>query len=154
MASGSYQDGGGAISDINVTPLVDVVLVLLVIFMVTAPLIAAQGIVVDSPQASTGVSVQSTLNLAITKDGELLVSSDKGETRFAADNRRGATAILKAFHAEHPESKAVIAGDKNISHGAVMEVIDMVRAAGIEKFALRTKLRTPKRGDDDSDSTP
>lgn len=154
MAGGSYQDGGGAISEINVTPLVDVVLVLLVIFMVTAPLIAAQGIVVDSPKASTGVAVQSTLNLAITKDGELLVSSDVGETRFAANDRRRATGILKEFHLRHPESKAVIAGDKNISHGAVMEVIDMVREVGIEKFALRTKLRLPEPNDDDSDSTP
>ena len=154
MASGSYQDGGGAISEINVTPLVDVVLVLLVIFMVTAPLIAAQGIIVDSPKASTGVAVQGTLNLAITKDGELLVSTEKGSSRFAAGERRRATTMLKEFHAEHPDSKAVIAGDKNISHGAVMEVIDMVRAAGIEKFALRTKLRTPKPEDDDSDPSP
>ena len=91
MAGGSYRDGGGAIAEINVTPLVDVVLVLLVIFMVTAPLIAAQGILVDSPKASTGVPVQSTLNLAITKDGELLVSSDVGETRFGASERRQAT---------------------------------------------------------------
>ena len=154
MAGGSYQDGSGAISEINVTPLVDVVLVLLVIFMVTAPMIAAQGILVDSPKASTGVPVQSTLNLAITKDGTLLVSSDKGETRFAADERRRASDILDKFHQEHPDSKAVIAGDKDISHGAVMEVIDMVRAAGIEKFALRTKLRLPKPDKGDSSSAP
>lgn len=154
MAGGAYQDGGGAISEINVTPLVDVVLVLLVIFMVTAPLIAAQGILVDSPKASTGVPVQSTLNLAITKEGDLLVSSDTGEAKFSATERRKASGILKNFHKEHPESKAVIAGDKDISHGAVMEVIDMVRAAGIEKFALRTKLRLPKPGDDDSAFAP
>ena len=147
MSSGSYRDGGGAISEINVTPLVDVVLVLLVIFMVTAPLIAAQGIVVDSPKASTGVLVQSTLNLAITEDGALLVSSDEGETRFAANNRRGATEIIRAFHQKNPDAKAVIAGDKDVSHGAVMEVIDMVRSVGIDKFALRTKLRLPKRGE-------
>jgi biopolymer transport protein ExbD len=151
VAGGAYKDGG-AISEINVTPLVDVVLVLLVIFMVTAPLIAAQGILVDSPKASTGVPVQSTLNLAITEEGALIVSSDKGETRFSAADRRGASRLLREFHASHPESKAVIAGDKDISHGAVMEVIDMVRAAGIEKFALRTKLRMPKPGDDDSDT--
>ena len=150
MAGGSYQDGGGAISEINVTPLVDVVLVLLVIFMVTAPMIAALGILVDSPKASTGVPVQSTLNLAITEEGALIVSSDQGETRFAAADRRGASGLLREFHAKHPESKAVIAGDKDISHGAVMEVIDMVRAAGIEKFALRTKLRMPKPGDNDA----
>jgi biopolymer transport protein TolR len=152
VSSGSYRDGGGSISEINVTPLVDVVLVLLVIFMVTAPLIAAQGILVDSPKASTGVAVQSTLNLAITEDGALLVSSDEGETRFAASNRRGATDVLTAFHEKNPEAKAVIAGDKDVSHGAVMEVIDMVRAVGIEKFALRTKLRLPKRGDKDSNT--
>lgn len=154
MAGGNYRDGGGAIAEINVTPLVDVVLVLLVIFMVTAPLIAAQGIVVDTPKASTGVSVQSTLNLAITKEGELIVTSDAGESRFSATERRKATAILKDFHAKNPDSKAIIAGDKSISHGAVMEVIDMVRAAGIEKFALRTQLRVPEPGEDDADSTP
>ncbi len=154
MAGGSYQDGGGAISEINVTPLVDVVLVLLVIFMVTAPLIAAQGIVVDSPKASTGVAVQSTLNLAITEEGDLLVSGEEGETRFAANERRRATEILRAFHEKNPEAKAVIAGDKDVSHGAVMEVIDMVRAVGIEKFALRTKLRLPKPGDKKAKTNP
>ncbi|MBL4637522.1 MAG: biopolymer transporter ExbD [Kofleriaceae bacterium] len=147
MASSSYQDEGGAIAEINVTPLVDVVLVLLVIFMVTAPMIAAQGIVVDSPQATTGVAVQSTLNMAITSDGILVVTVPKGEKRFAADKRRDAEPMLRAFHVEFPDSKAVIAGDKNISHGAVMEVIDMVRGVGIEKFALRTKV-SPKKKDD------
>lgn len=148
MASSSYQDEGGAIAEINVTPLVDVVLVLLVIFMVTAPMIAAQGIVVDSPKATTGVAVQSTLNLAITVEGVLVVTLPEGEKRFAPDKRRDAEPILRAFHAEFPESKAVIAGDKNISHGAVMEVIDLVRSVGIEKFALRTKVSTKKKAKD------
>ncbi len=151
MASSSYQDEGGAIAEINVTPLVDVVLVLLVIFMVTAPMIAAQGIVVDSPNATTGVAVQSTLNMAITSDGILVVTVPEGEKRFAADKRRDAEPMLRAFHAEFPDSKAVIAGDKNISHGAVMEVIDMVRGVGIEKFALRTKVSAKKK-DEESDT--
>lgn len=143
MASSSYRDEAGAIADINVTPLVDVVLVLLVIFMVTAPMIAAQGILVDSPKASTGTSVSSTLNLAITDEGTLVVIDDNEKKRFASDNRLAAAGMIKAFHNQYPEAKAVIAGDKDISHGAVMEVIDMVRGAGIEKFALRTKLRLP-----------
>jgi biopolymer transport protein ExbD len=147
MAGGAYKDGRSTISEINVTPLVDVVLVLLVIFMVTAPMIAAQGILVDSPKASTGVPVQSTLNLAITDKGVLVIASDEGEKQFAADNRRAALGLLEDFHSRFPEAKAVIAGDKAISHGAVMEVIDMVREAGIEKFALRTKLRMPKSED-------
>ena len=138
MAS-SYQDGGTTISEINVTPLVDVMLVLLVIFMVTAPMIAAQGLLVNSPAASTGVPVQGPLTLAIAKDGSLVVSANERESRFAASERRKALGLLEDFHKQHPESKAIIAGDKDISHGAVIEVIDMVREAGIEKFALRTK---------------
>ena len=147
MAASGYQDEGGAISEINVTPLVDVVLVLLVIFMVTAPMIAAQGILVDSPTAATGAAVQSTLSLAITDEGALIVTTDSGEQHFTADNRLGATSLLREFHEENPDSKAIIAGDKNVSHGAVMEVIDMVRGVGIEKFALRTKPHLAKAGD-------
>lgn len=147
MAGGSYRDESGAIAEINVTPLVDVVLVLLVIFMVTAPMIAAQGIMVDSPKASTGAPVEGNLNLAITDTGELLVTDNIEERRFAADNRRAAKPMLEAFHKNFPDSKAVIAGDKDISHGAVMEVIDMVREVGIEKFALRTKIKLPAASD-------
>ncbi|MCP4447857.1 MAG: hypothetical protein GY811_21345 [Myxococcales bacterium] len=149
MASQGYQDEGGAISAINVTPLVDVMLVLLVIFMVTAPIIAAQGILVDSPTASTATAVQGKLRLAITDEGALVVTTDESERRFEADNRLAAVPVLEAFQREYPESKAIIAGDKNVSHGAVMQVIDMVRSVGIEKFALRTKpqLRNPETHD-------
>jgi biopolymer transport protein TolR len=154
MASSSYHDEGGAISEINVTPLVDVVLVLLVIFMVTAPMIAAQGILVDSPAAATGAAIQGTLSLAITDDGSLVVTADDVQQTFAADKRLGATELLKKFQAEHPDSKAIIAGDKDVSHGAVMEVIDMVRSVGIEKFALRTKPKTPKADSKKSSEAP
>ena len=154
MASSSYQDEGGTIAEINVTPLVDVVLVLLVIFMVTAPMIAAQGILVDSPAAATGAAVQGTLSLAITDEGSLVVATDEGEQTFAADNRLAATGMLQKFHAEHPDTKAIIAGDKNVSHGAVMEVIDMVRGVGIEKFALRTKPKPATTGSKKNAETP
>ncbi len=154
MASSGYQDEGGAISEINVTPLVDVVLVLLVIFMVTAPMIAAQGILVDSPAAATGAAVQGTLSLAITDDGSLVVTTDDEEQTFAATNRLGATALLKSFQAAHPDSKAIIAGDKDVSHGAVMEVIDMVRSVGIEKFALRTKPKLSEADSKNSSKSP
>ena len=148
MAGSNYQDGGGAIAEINVTPLVDVVLVLLVIFMVTAPMIAAQGILVDSPAAATGVSVQSTMTLSIREDGVLVVTNEKEEHRFAANNRLAARPLVEAFHKAHPDSKAIIAADKDITHGSVMEVIDMVRQAGVEKFALRTKIRLDKKDED------
>ena len=80
MAGGSlYQDdeGSGAITDINVTPFVDVVLVLLVVFIVTAKLIVARGVEIDKPKAATGGEVQSTLRVSVNKEGELFVNGDK-----------------------------------------------------------------------------
>jgi len=138
MAGGSYQDEG-AIAEINVTPLVDVVLVLLVIFMVTAPLIAAQGILVDSPEASTGTSVEGTLTLSVTQNGELLLVHEQKQWRFEAKERSKALPTLQKLFGQNPKIRAIIAGDKNVAYGALMEVIDMVRSAGIHKFSLRTK---------------
>src|SRR5436853_967392 len=81
MAGGSlYQDGegsDGAITDINVTPFVDVVLVLLVVFIVTAKLIVARGVEIDKPKASTGGDVQSTLQVTVKESGDLYVNGVK-----------------------------------------------------------------------------
>jgi len=84
MAGSSlYQDddGSGAITDINVTPFVDVVLVLLVVFIVTAKLIVTRGVEIDKPKAATGGDVLSTLRVSVNKDGELFVNGNK----FASD---------------------------------------------------------------------
>jgi len=80
MAGSSlYQDddGSGAITDINVTPFVDVVLVLLVVFIVTAKLIVARGVDIDKPKAATGGDVQSTLRVTIDKEGAVFVNGDR-----------------------------------------------------------------------------
>jgi len=84
MAGGSlYQDdeGSGAITDINVTPFVDVVLVLLVVFIVTAKLIVARGVEIDKPKAASGGDVQATLKITIKQNGDLYVNGD----RFTSD---------------------------------------------------------------------
>src|SRR5215510_1692156 len=84
MAGGSLyhdNDEGGAITDINVTPFVDVVLVLLVVFIVTAKLIVARGVEIDKPKAATGGDVQATLKVSVNATGELFVNGD----RFAND---------------------------------------------------------------------
>src|SRR4029453_3690263 len=73
-----YQDEeGSGITDINVTPFVDVVLVLLVVFIVTAKLIVARGIEIDKPKAATGGEVQSTLRVQVDKDGQVFVNGIK-----------------------------------------------------------------------------
>lgn len=135
MAGGSvYQDDdGGGITDINVTPFVDVLLVLLVVFMVTAKLIVARGVEIDKPKASTGGEVQSTLRVSVNATGELYVNGDK----FADD--AAAVARIKQLTADVAKPKAIIAGDRKTAYGGVMRAIDLVQQAGITAIALENE---------------
>ncbi|HLU68017.1 MAG TPA: biopolymer transporter ExbD, partial [Kofleriaceae bacterium] len=129
-----YKDGDAeVISDINVTPLVDVVLVLLVIFMVTAPIVAARGIVVNAPTTVSGNTVSTPVQVTLTADGKLYV---KGTEQRDYDTAR---AELQRLVAADPALKAVIAADAAVPHGEVMQAIDAVKRAGIQKFALASK---------------
>ncbi|HEY4241146.1 MAG TPA: biopolymer transporter ExbD [Kofleriaceae bacterium] len=132
MAGSSlYKDDDDAgITDINVTPFVDVVLVLLVVFMVTAKLIVARGVEVDKPKAASGGDVQSTLRVSVTKDGTLYVNGDP----YATDGE--AIARIKAIAATTTTPKAIIAGDRNGQYGGVMRAIDIVQQAGVNSIAL------------------
>lgn len=132
MAGGSlYQDEDtGAISDINVTPLVDVTLVLLIIFMVTAKLIVARGIDVNSPKTVSGQEVKSTLQVTIDKQQKLYVNGDEYPDMDKAKER------VAELSASNPELKAIITADTSVPHGQVMRVIDFVKLAGVTKFAL------------------
>ena len=136
MAGGSlYQDdeSGGAITDINVTPFVDVVLVLLVVFIVTAKLIVARGVEIDKPKAATGGDVQSTLRVSVNKDGELFVNGDKYASDPAAIGR------IKELAATTSKPKAIIAGDRKTAYAGVMHAIDLVQQAGITAIAFENE---------------
>ncbi|MFN0252426.1 MAG: ExbD/TolR family protein [Kofleriaceae bacterium] len=132
MAGGSlYQDDESpGITDINVTPFVDVVLVILVVFIVTAKLIVARGVDIDKPKASTGGDVQSTLRISVKENGELFVNGDK----FATDAE--AVARIKQIAATSSKPKAIIAGSRNGAYGNVMRAIDLVQQAGVTGIAL------------------
>ena len=132
MAGGSlYQDDDNPpITDINVTPFVDVVLVILVVFIVTAKLIVARGVEIDKPKASTGGDVQSTLRISVKENGDLFVNGDK----FASDAE--AIARIKQIAASSAKPKAIIAGSKNGAYGNVMRAIDLVQQAGVTGIAL------------------
>lgn len=125
----SDEDSPG-ITEINVTPFVDVVLVILVVFIVTAKLIVARGVEIDKPKASTGGEVQSTLRISVKEDGQLFVNGDK----FASDAE--AIARIKQIAATTSKPKAIIAGSKNGAYGNVMRAIDLVQQAGITGIAL------------------
>lgn len=135
MAGGSlYQDDDSpAITDINVTPFVDVVLVILVVFIVTAKLIVARGVEIDKPKAATGGEVQSTLRVSVTDKGDLYVNGDK----FTDD----ATAIarIKQIAATTSKPKAIIAGSRVGPYGNVMRAIDLVQQAGVTAIALENE---------------
>ena len=135
MAGGAYKDDdeGGAITDINVTPLVDVMLVLLVIFMVTARLIVARGIEVARPAAAAGQTQVDPILVTVDKDGALYV-----EGTLHAD-AASAIAALKARAATMPDPKVIIDGDQAGTYGSVYRAIDIVQAADIQRIALANK---------------
>jgi biopolymer transport protein ExbD len=134
MAGGSlYSDDAddAAITDINVTPFVDVVLVLLVVFIVTAKLIVARGVVVDKPKGPGG-DVPTKIRISVTANGDLYVNGDKYMTDDAAVER-----IKHDLGTSEP--KAVIAGDRKAAYGGVMHAILVVETAGITAIALENE---------------
>jgi len=121
----------GIIAEINVTPLVDIMLVLLIIFMLTAHLIAKQAIEVELPRASQATTLKpTTLAVTLTRDGSIYLN-DKPVT---PDALRSAVA---AAVAKDPKVQVVISGDKAVSHGRVVWVLDVVKSLGVTSFAIQ-----------------
>jgi biopolymer transport protein ExbD len=136
MAGGTgYHEedaGSGMIAAINVTPLVDITLVLLIIFMVTTTMIVEKdrGISIERPKTASGEEVKTQLVVTID-DQRVLHIDGKPQTDL-----RAAQALIQRAADANPELKAVIAADVNVPHGDVMRAIDMVKSAGVTKFAL------------------
>jgi len=129
------------IAEINVTPLVDIVLVLLIIFMVTATYIVRPSIDVAVPEASTGEdTVQTTLAIVMTKSGELYANGQP----IVRDALRSLAVRLR--QEAGARAQVVLAADKQSSHGQVVEVMDLVRQAGISRFAI-TVTRPRQEGE-------
>ena len=130
MAGGGFRRRG-IITEINITPLVDIMLVLLIIFMLTAHLIARQAIEVELPRASQSTSVRTTtLAITLTREGAIYLD---GRTTTPAALRDAVVAAVK----KDPKSQVIIAGDKAVSHGRVVWVLDLVKSAGVTSFAIQ-----------------
>ena len=135
-ADGNHDEGPGAgvIADINVTPLVDITLVLLIIFMVTARLIVARGIDVESPKTVSGADVRSTMEVTIQPGPSWYLNgkqvADKQAIRRATERLLG----------EDPELRPIITADTGVPYGQVMEIIDVVKLAGGKHFAMTTEV--------------
>lgn len=126
---GSSEDE--TISGINVTPLVDVVLVLLIIFLVTAPVIYQSAIKVELPKAQTGESTQKNvpLNFSISKDGELHWNNDLVSWEELSSR-------LSSLGPQAPSQTAVISADSSVQHGVVVRLMDILRQAGLVHFGI------------------
>ena len=131
---GSRQQRYQPMSEINVTPFVDVMLVLLIVFMVTAPLMTV-GIPVDLPKTKAAEITESDEPLVITlnKDGIVFIQ----ESEIKLENL---SARLKAIAGNNSDIRIFIRGDKSLEYGIVMQVMGRVTSAGFKKVALLAKL--------------
>ena len=130
MAAKLGQEEDAPIAEINIVPFVDIILVVLIIFMVTTPLIMKPSINVNLPKAASGEeSTPSKLNLTITGDGQILLNGKPSSEQEVSE-------YAKSTAASKPDSQAIISADKDISHGQVVKIIDIVKAAGVKKFAI------------------
>jgi len=127
------ESGHRLISDINVTPLVDVMLVLLIIFMVTAPMMT-HGVKVDLPETeSKSIKTQEDpLILSITKNKEIFIEDYKVELDDLGDK-------LSKIFANRAAKEILLQGDKGVSYGFVMMVMSQVKEAGITKVGMVTE---------------
>jgi biopolymer transport protein ExbD len=129
--SNLYQDDEPqGITDINVTPFVDVALVLLVIFMVTARIIVARGVEVEKPKSSVGVDLPGTVVITVNAAGVLHIKGEPYPDRIKAKAR------LTELAKKDPNAKAIIVGDTKASYGAIFLAIELAKTAGIESIAL------------------
>lgn len=118
------------ISEINVVPLVDIILVVLIIFMVTAPMIMKPSINVNLPKAASGdATTPSKLNITIGNDGQLNLDG-----QIVEDAQVQAKALEEVQ--KNPDIQAIISADKDVPHGRVVSVLDIVKSAGVKKFAI------------------
>jgi len=130
VAGGAQDSGDDAITGINVTPLVDIVLVLLIIFMVTAKLIVSKSVPLDLPKAASGADIQTVFSISLAADGT---------TQVDAKPVPGDDAILamaRGAREKNPELRAIIKADSSVPHGRVIHVLDLLKQAQVAKIAF------------------
>jgi biopolymer transport protein ExbD len=138
LSHGGPASSGGftPVADINVTPLVDVMLVLLIIFMVTAPMLAA-GMKVNLPNARSAQSldVKAPIIVTVTREGTIAIDGQATPMReigIAVKSRMGSA----------PDQIIHLRGDRETSYGTIVEIIDELTRNGLTRFAIRTNPQT------------
>jgi biopolymer transport protein ExbD len=140
MAGGARNDDDDVIASINVTPLVDITLVLLIIFMVTAKIIVSQAIPLDLPKAATSGDQQVVFAVTIDKDGHVL--ADKRPMTNDDELKKAAAEAL----AKDKDLRTVIQASAQVPHGTVIHVLDELRQAGITKIGFAVEKTATATG--------
>jgi len=135
---GSEQRLGGALSEINVTPFVDVVLVLLIIFMITAPMMI-RGIDVQVPQTETrNVHPEERLVLTVTKNKAIYL--DDQQITLGRLQK-----VLTGLQKRNPNAAIFLRADEKVPYGVVVQVMDVVKQAGIDRLGMVTEPLDPRQ---------
>lgn len=128
------------VAEMNVVPYIDVMLVLLIIFMVTAPMLV-QGVDVDVPRvASTPLQLderQQYLIIALTEDGQALI--ERGDEEPAIVDDQGVSSYVSGILSSDPELQVLLRADQNVRYGRVMQVMSSLQAGGMESVGLITE---------------
>jgi biopolymer transport protein ExbD len=135
----SSQNGNAMITGINVTPLVDITLVLLIIFIVTAKIIVAPALPLDLPKAATSEEVQVVFSVIIAQNGVTLVNG------APASSDETLLELAKQAAVRDPDLRAVINADGAVPHRKVMRALDLLKSAGITRVAFGALPEETKR---------
>jgi biopolymer transport protein ExbD len=134
----STQDNDELVTSINVTPLVDVTLVLLVILMITASYAVSKSIPLDLPKGATGEPTPVTLSVSVDDAGKLYLDAEPV-------NEDALRARVRGVRKEHPDTQASIAADGSTDHRHVVHLIDLLRQEQVTNFAINVQPDDLKR---------
>ena len=129
MAGQSSQPDGGIVTGINVTPLVDITLVLLIIFIVTARILVTPAVPLELPKAASSEQLQVVLSVVVPQDGRVFMNGVGMEDAEFLSRARAALA-------KDADLRAVINADGGTAHRRVIHVLDLLRRAGVEHIAF------------------
>ena len=130
----------GVVADINITPFTDVVLVLLIIFMITTPMLSQHQIKVNLPEAAetTETSEDKIIEVSIDKDGFVYIDGTQFHNEYIEQT-------IKDKITQYPDRPVVIKGDKEIKYDLVVNVMDKAKKAGVSKFGLAIDVPNNKK---------
>ncbi|MBN1652153.1 MAG: biopolymer transporter ExbD [Deltaproteobacteria bacterium] len=120
-------------SEINITPMMDVVFILLIFFIVTTSFVKESGIEVNRPEAATAeIKEQGNIMVAITADGQIWIDKRQVDVRAVRAN-------IERLHAENPQGSVVIQADENSKNGLLVRVMDASREAGVYNVSIAAR---------------